>query len=453
MANPSVTLTVSAQLEKVRKVMVELYNEKSNNIADMIERAGPEKVTVSRYLYRMPIELLQGGNFHKINMDGGSLGIGTSLQLSHLEAGFISTARSYRVTDEQRSTSEDSTQSTVNVFERVMSRAIPAAKIDDDISLHGTGTGILTNSSSATNGSTTLTFAGATDTLGINRLFEGMTVDVWDSTGATKRAPSAGTAPTYILSIDYINNIVTLSQSIASLTLGDILAFPDLDVYGPSTLTSFSSTWPGGALTNGPGLTGDSFRHGLYYANDITTSNYYLTRLKSTIPQLLPAYIDGTSSTITFDIVQKLLDQNIQKRGQQALKGLKGVFHMAQRRALFNEGVNISNWNRGQTSDKMPDLYPSNNMYDSTFDTCGVPCFISHRQYRSRVDYFVPADWGRAQTEDIHFKEVGGKNVFEVRNSDGTIATEVEFHVITEFDWACPDPGKGMYVDQMSVPA
>lgn len=445
--------TVAAQQEKVRKVLVELYNEKSNSVADLIEKAGAEKVDVSRYLYRAPLDLYGGGNFHKVNKDGGSLGVGTGMKLSYLTGAFISTARSYRITDEQRDTAADSTQSVVNVFQRTMAKAIPAAKIDDNITLHTDGTGVLTSGCSATNGTTTMTFAGATDYIGINRLIEGMCVDAWDTTLATKRAPTSGTAPTTIVSIDYNNLIVTLSQSIASLTAADVLAFPDLDVYGPTTLVSFSSTWPAGGLTNGPGITGDSFRHGMYYANDNSTSHYYAGRLKSTIPQLLPAYVDGTGSTITFDMVLKGLDQILQKLGEDQIRGLKGIFHMKQRRALFAIGVNISNWNRGQTSDKMPDLMPSNLQYSATFDVCGVPCLISQRQMTNRVDFIVPSDWGRVQTKDIGFKEVSGKTVFEVRASDGTINTEVEFHVMTEFDYFSPNPGRGLYLDNLTVPA
>lgn len=431
--------------------MVELY-EMSDQVAGNIRKAGADRVNISRYLYRMPIEQYLGGNFHKINMDGGSMGIGTGLKNSYLTAGFIATARSYRVTDEQQSTTGTNTQSTINVLQRTLSKAVRQAQIDDDITLHTDGTGKLTNASSATNGTTTLTFANTTDTLGINRLKEGMTVDIWDTTGATKRAPSSGTAPTTITNIDYSNKVVTLSQTIASLTSTDLLAFPNLDIYGPSALTSFSSTWPGGALTTGAGLTGDSFRHGMYYANDNTTSNYYLGRLKSTISQLLPSFVDGQSGTLTFDMVLKGLDQLLQRRDTTATKGLKGVYHMKQRRSLFGQGVNVSNWNRGQASDKMPDLMPSNVDYDSTFDTCGVPCIISKRQYEDRVDYLNFKLWGRVQTKDPDFKKIGSENIFAVRSSDGTMNTEIEFHWVSEFDYACFDPGCGFYASSLLVP-
>lgn len=450
----SVIDVVYAQIERVRNKLQPIF-ESSSEVAGMIKKAGGDKVEVSRYLYRIPLQQFRGGNFHKYNADGGSLGIGTGMLISSLQAGYITTVRSYRVTDEEKDTSSSSAQSVVNVFQKTLADAMTEAQIDDDITLHTDGTGILTNTSSAISGSTIMTFAGATDTLGINRLREGMCVDVWDATGANKRAPSSGTAPTFIVTIDYSNKIVTLSQGIASLAATDILAFPNLDVYGPSTLVSFSSTWPAGGLTNGPGLTGDSFRHGLYYANDSTTSNYYLGKLKSTIPQLLATRVNASSSAFTFAMVLQGLDAVTQRRDKDATKGLKGICHMKQRQAIFQIGVNISNiyLKGGESGGKNSDLMASNIEYTDSFDLCGIPTMLSKRQYTDRIDFINPSLWGRAQTHDIRFKNVGGKTVFEVRGSDGTISASTEFHIEQAFDFVDYDPGVGFYIDGLSVPA
>lgn len=447
----SVIDVVGAMKEVVRDKLQPIY-EATDEIAGMIKKASGEKVDISRYLYRIPLQLFRGGNFHKYNTDGGSLGIGTGMLISSLQAGYITALRSYRVTDEESDTTETNVQAVVNVFNKTLADAMVEAQIDDDITLHTDGTGILTNASSAVS-STTMTFAGATDTLGVNRLREGISVDVWDATGATKRAPSSGTAPTYITSIDYTNKIVTLNQSIASITATDILSFRDLDVYGPAALTSFSSTWPGSGLTNGPGLTGDSFRHGIYYSNDATTSNYYLTRLKSTIPQLLATQVSAGSSAFAFAMVLQGMDQVIQRRDKDATSGLKGICHMKQRQAIFQIQVNVSNRIFGWGGEKMNDFMPGNTGYTDQFDLCGIPTRISKRQYTDRIDFINPSIWGRAQTRDIHFVEKGGRTQFEVRGSDGTISASTEFHISTNFDYVNYDPGVGMYVSGLAVPA
>jgi hypothetical protein len=448
----SVIDVVGAQIEKVKPKITTIF-ESSSEVASMFKKASAESVEVSRYLYRMPLQQYRGGNFHKYNADGGSLGIGTGMLVTSLQAGYITTVRSYRVTDEEKDTSSSTTQSVINVFQKTLADAMTEAQIDDDITLHTDGTGILTNQSSAVT-STTMTFAGATDTLGINRLREGMTVDVWDATGATLRVGAAA-VPTYITNIDYTNKVVTLSQAITAITATDILTFPGLTAYGPSTLVSFSSTWPGGGLTNGPGLTGDSFRHGIYYMNDVTTSNYYLGKLKSTISQLLANRVNGNASAFTFGMVLQGLDQVTQRRDKDATQGLRGIVHMKQRQAIFQIGVNISNiWLKpGDSNGKMPDMMPNNIKYTDIFYLCGVPTMISKRQYNDRIDFVNPSLVGRVETHPIRFKNVGGKTVFEVRGSDGTISASTEFHVEQAFDFAGSDPGCGVYIDSLSVPA
>jgi hypothetical protein len=266
--------------------------------------------------------------------------------------------------------------------------------------------------------------------------------------------PTSGTAPTYITAIDYVNFIVTLNQSIASLTSGDIITFPNLSTaYGPSTPTTFSSTWPGQGLTNGPGLTGDSFRHGIYYANDSTSSNYYLGKLKSTIPQLLATQINASSSAFTFSMVQQGLDAITQKRDKDALTGIKGICHQKQRDMIFRIQVNVSNRIFGWGGDKMNDFQPTNNGYTDTFDLCGVPTRLSKRQFQNRIDFLNPSLWGRAQTKPLRFKTVGGDTVFPVRGSDGTISASREFHLENGFDFVDYDPGVGFYISNLALPS
>ena len=117
--------------------------------------------------------------------------------------------------------------------------------------------------------------------------------------------------------------------------------------------------------------------------------------------------------------------------------------------------VNISNifLRPGESQGKMPDLMPNNTSYTDMFYLCGIPCIVSKRQYQDRIDFINPSIWGRAQTHDVRFKTVSGRNVFEVRNSDGTIAASREFHIEQAFDFVDYDPGAGFYVSGLKVPS
>lgn len=450
--------TAAAMIEQVRPLLQSIYDDSeiSDQISALFKKNDKEIKNITRYLYRIPLLKYMGGNHHKYSANGGSLGTGTGMSVTNLTAGYIYTARIYRVTDEQVDLSQNTKQSVVDVMAKTLSDGMKAMQMDDDIALHGDGTGTLTNSSSATNGTTTLTFAGATDTLNTSKLKEGMVVDIWDSTLATKRAPSSGTAPTTIVAIDWSSYVVTLSQTIASLTQGDVLTVAGLDSYGPSTLVTAQSGWPAtSALTTDGGLGGDSYRHGIYYAHDSTTSNYYLGKLKSTIPQIVPTRINGNAQSLTFAHVLLGQDKIRKRRDPDAVKGLIGIAPMAQRAQIFDIGTAIST--RMLTSDKFGkslDLMPENTGFTETFDIAGITTYVSKRQPNDRVDFCNPKNWGRAEVFPTRPYTVGGKTVFEGREgSTGAVVAFQEFAFQSAYDFVCYDPGAEFYINNILIPS
>jgi hypothetical protein len=338
---------------------------------------------------------------------------------------------SFRLTFEQLNQKE---QIIANIPTRQMAKAIIAQQAYDDVTFAQTGTGILTNSSSAVLGAAaaTMTFAAATDTLGVNLLFEGMCVSVWDSTGATERA-AATAAPIVITAIDFDARKVTFNQDVTTLTAGDIIAFRQMATYGPSALTSFASTYPGtqGASTGG-GIGGDSFRHGYPYATDTTTSNYFYSKLKSTIPQLNPVRVNAASDSLQWEHGMRLVAKIKQKRPQQeAWQKLEGIAHGTQKASDFELGMSISqNFRTGKEFGPSYDGVPQGQANSAQFVFAGIPINESTRQDRSRID-FVNFDLiGRAEAWPAGpFELVSGKTQYEVR--DPTTG-----QVMTAMDWA-----------------
>jgi hypothetical protein len=452
----SILNSTSAQIEKVRGKLEE-YFENGTNLFNLIGKSG-EAVTVSRYLYRIPIMRYVGGQFRKFGANGGTLGIGTGMKLTHLLGGYFYSVYGIRVNTETKDTTRTSEQSVLNVFAEQLARIMSEVQIYADISLHTDGTGILTNGASAIAAGppATMTFAAATDFLGVHRLRQGMCVDVWNNAGSTKRA-AATAAPIIIESIDTINKLVTFDQGVTALSTaggGDIIAFRDMDIYGPAALTTMSATWPATGVAGGLG--GDSFRHGIPYSNNVTTSNYYLSVLKSSLPELLANRVNGASGTITFNMIQRVIDGIIERRDESALSGLMGVAHMAQRTAVFNLGTAISNKQiTGDSFGRNLDNHPSNNRYADRFEAGGIQFIISKRQASDRVDLFNPSKWGRAQVRDMYFfgEDSGYPKTFPGRGSDGTLSAYEEAFMIQAFDWVNHDPGSGGYIDSLALPA
>lgn len=454
----SVVDTVAAQMETVLPEVQEIY-------ADSDQLYGKVKSTnkveqISRYLLRWPLMQYVGGNFQKVSGNGGSggsLGAGSSMKLTYLLAGYFYADIIFRLTQEQIDTSATNSQSVINVMSEQMAKGIRAQQIYDDVTFHQPGTGILTEPSSAivAGANATMTFAGATDFLGINRLFEGMVVDVWDSTGATKRA-AATAAPITIIAIDYDSKTVTFDQDVTTLTQGDLLALRNMDVYGPAALTSFASTYPGtqgGAAAGGIG--GDSFRHGFPYFTDTTASNYFYSKQKSTIPQLNPVRVNANNDALQWEHGLRLVAKVKQKRPDKELwKNLRGIAHGTQKARVFELGMSISQkLMTGTEFGRSLDLVPDNQANADTFNFAGMECIESTRQYRDRIDFISFEKIGRAEAAGLKPFNPGGVTLFPGRGSDGTLQTYVEWAYMTSYDNVCFDNGFFGRIDTLAMPS
>lgn len=438
----SITNTIGGMLEKVAPVMANYYSF-DDSLAAALKPS--KSARVSRKLYEVPIKKYPGGLRKKFSADGGSLGAGTGPVYDYMKAGFIDSTINTKITQEQIDLTETSEQSRVNVLNDILKDAMDVLSNHDNVDLFGDGTGTLTNSSSDCPAANQLTFAATTDGIGVNRLLLGMAVDAWDSTLATLR--SGG--PFTVTAIDYENQIVTLSGSPGSLTSGDYLVVADVDAYGPSAPLSFSSTWPGDALTNAAGLTGDSWRHGLEYCNDVDNA-YYLTKAKASFPQLKPQHIPANGAVFTFDHVERLKNLLIQARGKQAVSQLEGTMH--QDRLLDLKRANLAvSYSLIEGTTKMNDLMPAGN-YDETYKISGITTHISRCADRARFDCFIKGNWTRVEGAPTRFHKNpdSGSYIFEGRSSDAVAAHWTMF-LKQKLDWCCEDPGASAYVDDLKI--
>lgn len=456
MATADVVNTVAAETENVMTKIFEIHSVENDQLYGRV-KATQKVEKISRYLLRWVLERWIGGNFAKVDMNGaGLMPVGTQMNLTYLLAGFFTSMISYRLTFEQLNQKE---QIIADIPTRQMAKAIISQQAHDDVTFAQSGTGILTGSSSAitNSGSATMTFAGATDTLGIKLLFEGMCVSVWDTTGATERA--AGTAaPIIITAIDFDARTATLNQTVTGLTAGDIIAFRAMATYGPSALTSFASTYPGtqGASTGG-GIGGDSFRHGYPYFTDTTTSNYFFSKLKSTIPQLNPVRVNAAGDSLQWEHGMRLIAKIKQKRPQQeAWKKLEGIAHSTQKTSDFELGMSIAqNMRTGAEFGPSYDGVPKGQENATQFVFAGIPINESTRQDSARID-FVNFDLiGRAEAWSAGpFELVQGKTQYEVRDpTTGQVMTAMDWAFQSAYENVCFENGSFGRIDTLAPPS
>jgi len=428
---------LQAQIEKVRPKVQELF-ETTDSIAALIKKGGEAEI-VSEKLYRIPLVTYRGGSFRAFNADGGDMGTGSGLNITNLEAGFVYTDFAVQLSKRAMDDTAKSEQAVINAFAYNFKNAMKELQATDDIVFHTNGTGVITSTVGASaigtwnsGNSTTYTFASSTDYVAVSRIRPGMLVDVYNN------ALTANRGTFTIDHVDYNNKVAYLQgAAVPGAATTDVLAISGLT----PPLQSFQSTWP---------LSGDSFRHGLYYFMDANASNYLLGQLKSNVTELLANNVVASGNLAhVYGLI--LQDQIINRRDEEAFKGLVGISHMAQRTAVYNIGIALSEWFRGK-SDKMIDVMPGGVEYSDTFPFVGVTCKIDKRQDKSRIDFIIPKLWGRAMLHDTKFHEVEGRTIFEGRTSSGTLQASVIFYIVQAFDYYCVDSGAQGFISSLNVP-
>lgn len=450
----------SAQIEKVASV-VPILMEQTDTINKLIKKGKVEKI--SDRLCRVPLVKFIGGTFQKFDADGGVIGSGSGPSITHMQLGYQYSNYGIAITRRADDVTKTADQSRVQAFAFQQMQAIKEIAVYNDIVLHTDGSGLVTNESSAITGGTGLTFAGASgapsgggaagstwpipyygsalaDTLGINMVREGMAVDVYSAALSAKRANATKPGyPATIISIDYDARSVTLDSTITSLTQGDRLAIAGLS----APLATQQSTWP---------LSGDSFRHGIPYVNGVNTAAYYNTILRSSLPQINPVAYNAQGAFLTHNHILICRDRLYQKRDSSVFQGMVGIMGMAQRAQLFNIGISISEWQRGN-KDEMIDLLPDSLDYEKAVMAGGIPHYISKRQPRNRIDYVNPSkNWGRAQLFDMRPMKFGdGGYIMPTWSTTGQLTAGYQMFWEDAFDYFCYDPGAQMVIYNLGV--
>lgn len=438
-----ITAVLSGLIEKVRKegALPKMLNRAPDLVLGLIGEKNVQ-VDVNQRFYRIPFKTLPSGNFGKLNANGGTFGQGNGIALSHFTCGYFYYSQAHKINLEVMETARGA-GSVVDVMSELLSDANDMMQQHHEVLLHTSGNGVLTNSSSVYSTSV-YTFAGVSDFLGVNRLLEGMTVSVWDTTLSTFKGDRR------ILRIDHNAKTVTLSSAPTDTPqAGDRLAIRSLPVYGPATPTTFASGYPGSSAN---GVTGDSFVHGLDYYLNTTSSNYVLGVQKSTIPQINPRHIPAGGASLTYLHPIRLVHKMLRNRGQkgediQALVPLSQVEQLMQ----INMALQTIQTN-GDSFGKIKNLAPDSPDLAQDVPFGGIKGKIDIRQAENTVQVIRPSLWGKVEPVKVDFYKVGGDYIRATRDGNGEITAGAEFFLHGALDYFCLDPGAQGVVDGLAVP-
>lgn len=438
-----ITNVLSGLIEKVRKegALPKLLQNAPNLVMGLIGERNVQ-VDVNQKFYRIPFKTMPAGNFGKLSANGGTFGTGNGFTLSNLTCGYFYYAQAHAINLEVMETAKGA-GSVVDAFAELLADANDTIQKHQEILLHTSGNGVLTNASSAY-GSAVYTFAGASDYLGVNRLLEGMTVDVWDSSLSTDKGERR------ILRIDHVAKTVTLSSAPASSpTAGDRFAIRGLDVYGPSTPTTFASGYP---TSGANGIAGDSFVHGLDYYLNTTSSNYVLGVQKSTIPQLNPRQVAAGTAPLTYLHPIRLIHKMLRSRGM-ASPNAVALVPLAQTEQLAQINMSLQTiQTNGESFGKLKNLSPDMPELAGDVAFGSIRGKVDLRMPENVIHVISPEDWGKVEPVKTDFYKVGGDYIRATRNSSGELTAGAEMFLYGACDYFCIDPGHQGVVDGLTVP-
>ena len=447
--------TLATDIEQVSQTVPDYYL-KGKTLLSQFENV--TKLGANRKPAIVAFKHYTGGVQSRVNLNGGSLTNGTGPKADKFTCGWLSSVISFQITREQYSIgTQGDNVARMNVFADIVANAMQAAISYDERDLFGDGSGVLTNSATAlstvTVSNDTLTFDSATDYKNVNLLWEGASVDVWDTTLATKRADG----PYQITKLDPANKKVTLANSSGaaptSMASTDRLTVVGLDNFTPATPTTGSSTWPAGGTTSSTGFTGDSWRHGSGYVN--ANTGYYFTKDRSTNPILAASAINADSNPISMWHFELAKTAIIQRFGDDAWMNMRWVMHHSNMLQLKQNVQTTSQWNRGGSpgGEKMPDQVP-NDKYGAFFNVADMPAFSHKMASRDRADGYIPSDWIRVELEPTQWLKTPGSSsyVSEDRDTSGNQVLSYHMRLIQAFDWACQRPGVPAYIHSITPP-
>ena len=437
---------IGGQFEKVRPKLQEWY-ETTTLVSGLIRKAS-ESHKISTFAaaagitgsgdgnlsaFRVPIMRYVGGDYGTFSYDEGDLGGGSSMKLDYMSIGYFPAEYAVEISSLAKEATASSEQAVVDVFKYHLKKSMKEMQGFEDTGYHQDGTGVLaTGNGTGTPGTSSPMTYNLEPNFGPQRLRYNQPVDIFSNDLTTARN-SGG--PCRVASYDLVGKTVSLT-------------FP-----GAVTLSGTANTdkicFRGMAATVSVG----SWKNGMYTFNNSATSGTTLGLNRATVVEIVTPNVAAGTTPLVPAHGLLLNDQIIQRRDEEAVAGMVGILHQSQRAAIYFTGIAISEWHRGP-SDKMIDIVPTDIKQSTQVTWTGIKHYVSKKQDRSRIDWIIPKNWGRAMLHDLKFHEVEGRRIFELRSATtGFPKAGMTFYLIQTENVYNVDPGASGMITSLSLPS
>jgi hypothetical protein len=405
---------VAVELEKVRKALPVLYEWEDTFFAGVAKKNVEE---ISNRDMRIPFKKRPGGYFGQYNPDGGDLGRGAGsvydkfvVNTQHLRYASEYTLKSNWSTDSPRKaivdTVKDLTADAMKEFRRAL-----------DCLYHTNGTGVLA----------TVTAVAGTNEItcndghhGVKLLRIGQKVLVFSADLLTDR--TGGVART-ITAYDLVEQTVTLSgAAIGGLTATDVLVVEGATTTPPVSL------------------------YGIPYFANSASSGTVLGIDRATNPEVRSSSVDAGGGGFSLPYARRAVNLVGDRLGKDRMKKFKAYMHPCQRQAYEEAGQQVSIIQK-QAKDEGLDLY-----FGDLMQMAGATVVDDFKWDMARIDFMDQANWGRGDLKPIDFLKIGGKQLYEVRSSDGGVAAAVLFYIVMSTQAFVDNPAELSYIEDLAIP-
>lgn len=405
---------VAGELEKVRQLgAFSVLYERDDVFLTKIEKRTDIEI-VSNRAARIPVQISPGGTAAQGSADGSALGRGSATKYAVMQVSTLFFKLAVEITLLSQWATDSDAKARFNTVKREVINGTKAFRTFLDRIAHTAGNGILaTTSANAT--TTTITVDNA------QLLTPQMQVSMYTSNQATQRSGGTGGATKYVVSVDYINNTVTLDNAFSDATNGDVICVGGLSGATPTSLFGTQ-----------------------YFLN---TSGSVLGLSRSTYPQLVTPTVTA-SSVLTPAHPRQALTRIRQALGVNVpTKGGFWLAHPNQAAAWEELSVITQSTDPGG---KVPDpLYD----IEQGLTMASRPVVEDVNQLKTRIDYILPQVWGRAVTKDVDMVKIGDATVFPTYStSDGSPNSSFVWYLGTQFQMFCENPRAGASILSLTNP-
>lgn len=404
---------VAAQIENVTPLLTGMFDQAKTLYSRF------QKIMVSEQSgrnNRMPMLLRPGGMPQRVDLDNGTLGLGSGPKFDYTAMSPVDFTYNIAWSLKSKFTTDSTKKAVVDTVQITIAEALKEAQVNIDKYLQSSGTGLLATATGY--GTGTYTCANA---WGVQLLRYGIPVTVWvDSTQAALQ--NAGYD--VIDAIDYQAKTFHIATGLAGGTSGNVI--------GPGNLPASSPVWI----------------YGIPYNHNNSTSGSFLGWTRSDYPEVRTPTVNANNGALTPDLLNTglayldaALGEDVTDTGDWFwYTNPKLHYNLIQYMTMISE-ISLSGDN------KQIDAGYSRKTQRKF---AGFPIVTSINADPTRVDFFDAKNWIRAVYKDIGWLRLGGSTVVPVPNSTSYNATEISF-LTCSHQFAIRNPRRGMYISNLQA--